>query len=374
MNFNLSKEHLKISLEGGDFSLLVEDFSCASDTKHKVSQKTKCTIEIEEEAASDIRQIFIDGLVQKASGDNSYISKRKLQTLFSSLLPIVEYSDAGLIDISDEIKEQIETATKDIEINTKVSIEDSSYYLDAKYCIVAETEVKKINLSLKAITKDNNEVIEENSLVSSQFTLAPSDILDEDDGLTADTSIDLEYIFNRVVTLTERKDLNVIETFGRLWERDIQDIEDILDMYVELFNSAFQSLTGIKFEVTSRYPFVSHICGINPNVNGFMIIPINHTQIYMSGSRATIQANDTEMTYVSGDIQFPFIPVIGSAEKMFDICSGEPEWSKTGPLCKEYVGENISEFEINTMFSWVNRTSADTKTYSLSALGLDHKE
>ena len=175
----------------------------------------------------------------------------------------------------------------------------------------------------------------------------------------------------RVALFTKTTDIGINNGLNRaIFFLGLRDKEKVYDAYYGLFSlPLWRSEDGISVEESNNASRSSHICGIDPSNRSVMYIPtaLLNTESPL-GSTLTYMSGTAEVSYLVGDVQFPFAPRIGHTSSIFDICTNDQGWTDVGPVAKQYIGEEGADGG-DVIHSWTGRKTMQLIKESLSRIG-----
>ncbi len=329
-------------------------------------------ISLTEEATDAIRELASSAVSMDMSMGDRLTENEFLRALFSMPIPVASIFDGEMPELEDEDKIQADASLASLIISREATFGTVPIGASDRYRLKFIPDARGMSVVLDNIETENNINETHPFALSSDFVI--SSLGEENEvvdigvpSLSSQTTIEDK----RVVLFTKTIDIGISDGLSRaIFFSGLQDREKVYDAYYGLFSlPLWRSGSGISVIENNSSSRSSHICGIDPSNRSVLYIPtaplstespVGSTLVHMRGT--------VEVSYLVGDVQYPFPLRIGQTSSIFDICTNDQGWTDVGPVAKQYIGDVGIEGE-DVIHSWTGRRTIQLVKENLSRIG-----
>ena len=375
----LSDTSYKIKISSGDISrAFPEDFDLVpvnteDNTSGKVIAGT-VSLEITPEVADEIRDKVSRSLTLGMSLGDKLAENKFLHALFSSPIPFSgmygKISPALEASDSEPIGAQLDALSISYELNfgsVSIGVNDT-------YRLKFIPDARGFDIWLENTDFEDNLEEEHAFALTLPFVISTLDLLNP----VVSSGIPDKKVFGslddaKVAFYEKEFEVNGGEALTRaIALSGIRDRASVQDAYNSLFSLSMWrgGNDDVKVEEIDLRPYSSHICGVDPLGTSIQYLPLANLGGYdqMGFGVNLIFSGTTTVSFLVGEIRYPFNPVFGIAKTLFDVCIDDPGWTDVGPLVPQYIGGRGIE-GVDVIHSWTGRKSIAPKRATLNSIG-----
>ena len=366
-NIVLSERDISAGYSGGDDG----GDSSGTGTSGTVVNGVSVSVEFTPEVADTIRDKVSRELTFGLDFGDKLASNKFLHALYSSPVPFsgIYGTDAPALDNEDI--EAISNALSNLPRSFTFQFGSVNIGNGDTYRLKFTPDARGFDVKLENTGVENILTSSHAFAISVPFTIVSLDT--EHDAVepgVASPSSSSSVEDAKVMFYNKDCEINGGEVLTRAIALSQRDRGAVIDAYNTLFSQSMWRSGGAgAVAPLGGRPYSDHLCGVDPSSTALQYLPL-------SGLTGTEQINSINLlfkgtanvSFLVGEIRYPFNPIFGATKTLFDICIDDPGWTDVGPLAEQYIG-GTGTSGVDVIHSWTGRVGTYAKKATLASIG-----